>query len=160
QFWGLVVVGFTSIYREGFETVLFLQALVLDAGVWVVIQGVVWGLIGVMMVGYLTFKLHTRLPYKRMLILTGVLILLVLFTMVGNTIHVMQAVGWMPITPLNDVYLPYWMGLWFGIYPTVETLVGQFGSIAFVLGSYGLAEWLRHRKRAERRKLSLANRES
>ena len=29
----LVTLGFTSIYREGFETVLFLQALVLEAGV-------------------------------------------------------------------------------------------------------------------------------
>jgi high-affinity iron transporter len=29
---GLVVLGFTSVFREGAETVLFLQALVLDAG--------------------------------------------------------------------------------------------------------------------------------
>jgi len=32
QWLGLVVLGFTSIYREGFETVLFLQALVLESG--------------------------------------------------------------------------------------------------------------------------------
>ena len=30
---GLGALGFTSVYREGFETVLFLQALVLAAGV-------------------------------------------------------------------------------------------------------------------------------
>ena len=39
QFLALVLVGFTSIYREGFETVLFSQVLVLEAGVGVVLQG-------------------------------------------------------------------------------------------------------------------------
>ena len=37
---GLVALGFTSVYREGFETVLFLQALTLEAGAWTVLQGV------------------------------------------------------------------------------------------------------------------------
>ena len=32
QFLALVLVGFTSVYREGFETVLFSQVLVLEAG--------------------------------------------------------------------------------------------------------------------------------
>ena len=36
---GLVALGFTSIYREGFETVLFLQALILESGTTVVLIG-------------------------------------------------------------------------------------------------------------------------
>ena len=32
QLVGLAVLGFSSVYREGFETVLFLQAIVLEAG--------------------------------------------------------------------------------------------------------------------------------
>jgi high-affinity iron transporter len=155
QFLGLLAIGFTSIYREGFETVLFLQALVLDAGVLVVLEGVFLGLIAVSAVGYVAFKLQTRLPYKTMLIVTGVMILSVLFTMVGHTIHVMQAVGWMPITPLNDVTVPYWAGLWLGIYPTMQTLLGQVIALTFVLGSYGLAEGLRTRKRSVRRSPTL-----
>jgi high-affinity iron transporter len=152
QFWGLLLIGFTSIYREGFETVLFLQALVLDAGMWVVLQGVALGLIFVFGVGYLTFKLQTRLPYKKLLIVTGILIVSVLFTLVGHTIHLFQAVGWMPITPLNDVIMPYWVGLWLGIYPTLQTLIGQFFAVAFVVGSYALAEVFRSRTRIRGRK--------
>ena len=68
---GLVILGFTSIYREGFETVLFLQSLVLDAGMGVVLQGVVLGLIGTAIVGVITFALQVRLPYKKMLVVTG-----------------------------------------------------------------------------------------
>ena len=58
---GLMALGFTSIYREGFETVLFLQALVLDAGLLVVLQGMVAGLLAVSIVGVLTFSLQKRL---------------------------------------------------------------------------------------------------
>ena len=38
QVFGFVMLGFSSVYREGFETVLFLQALVLEAGAWTVLQ--------------------------------------------------------------------------------------------------------------------------
>ena len=36
---GLATLGFTAVYREGFETVLFLQALVLEAGAASVVEG-------------------------------------------------------------------------------------------------------------------------
>ena len=36
---GLLVLGLTSVYREGFETVLFLQSLELSAGATAVIEG-------------------------------------------------------------------------------------------------------------------------
>lgn len=144
---GLVLLGFTSVYREVFETVLFLQSLVLDAGAEIVLRGVGIGLLLTVVVGFLTFKLQMRLPYKRMLVFTGILIGAVLFTMVGNTIHVMQVVGWMPITPVSGLYLPYWLGRWFGVFATWQGLIAQVASAAFVLGSYFLAERQNHRKR-------------
>lgn len=155
QFLGLLTLGFTSVYREGFETVLFLQALVLDAGPSVVLQGVALGMLGVVVVGVLTFKLQTKLPYKRMLVVTGVLIGAVLLTLVGGTLHVMQAVSWMSITPLRGVELPYWMGLWFGVFPTWETLGGQAAAAVFVIGSYLLAERSRKGKMANPSRLPL-----
>jgi high-affinity iron transporter len=146
---GLILLGFTSIYREGFETVLFLQSLVLDAGIVVVLEGVAVGLVGVAIVGAITFALQVRLPYKKMLIATGILIGIVLLTMVGNTVHVMQAVGWMPITPIKGLYIPYWMGQWFGLFATWQGIVLQLVAAVFVIGSYVLAEWMNHRKRAK-----------
>lgn len=145
---GFILLGFSSVYREGFETVLFLQALVLEAGLIVVLEGVALGLLGVMLVGIATFGLQNRLPYKKMLVVTGVLIGGVLLVLVGNTIHTMQAVGWLPITPLGSATLPYWLGPWFGIYPTWETLGGQVAAAAFVIGSYYLAE---HQQKQEQK---------
>ncbi len=147
QFVGLVLLGFTSMYREGFETVLFLQALVLDAGTTVVLQGVAVGALAVLVVGAITFKLQARLPYKKMLVWTGVLIGLVLVTMVGKTVHVMQAVGWVGITPIQGVTPPYWAGLWFGLYATWQGVIMQIGAAVFVVGSYYLAEGMQTKRR-------------
>jgi high-affinity iron transporter len=146
QVLGFVLLGFSTIYREGFETVLFLQALELNSGLAVVVEGVALGGIAVAAVAFATFKLERKLPYKKMLIVTGLLLTFVLAIMVGKTVRTMQGVGWLPITPI-DIELPYWTGIWLGIFPTVETLVAQGASLVFVLGSYWLAERVKHRPR-------------
>jgi high-affinity iron transporter len=143
---GFVLLGFSTVYREGFETVLFLQALELNSGLVVVLQGVALGGAAVLAVAFLTFKLERKLPYKRMLIVTGVLLTAVLAIMVGKTARTMQGVGWIPITPL-DFEPPYWAGLWLGIFPAVETIAAQIGAFVFVVGSYLLAERIRTRGR-------------
>jgi high-affinity iron transporter len=146
QVLGFVLLGFSTIYREGFETVLFLQALELNSGLAVVVEGVALGGIAVAAVAIATFKLERKLPYRKMLIVTGLLLTVVLAIMVGKTVRTMQGVGWFPITPV-DVDLPYWTGIWLGVFPTVETVLAQVASVLFVLGSYVLAERLKHRPR-------------
>ena len=113
---GLYTLGFTSVFREGFETVLFLQALQLSSGTGVVLAGVSLGLAITAVVGALTFTLERKLPYKKMLIVTGMLIALVLVVLVGNTARTMQGVGWLSIHPI-DIDLPLWMGTWLGHLP-------------------------------------------
>ena len=147
---GFVLLGFSTVYREGFETVLFLQALELSSGLWVVLEGVALGGIAVAAVAVATFVLERKLPYKKMLIVTGVLLTVVLVVMVGKTARTLQGVGWLPITPL-DIDPPYWMGLWLGIFPTVETIVAQIAAALFVVGSYVLAERIRTRGRRSAR---------
>jgi high-affinity iron transporter len=147
QLIGLAMLGFSSVYREGFETVLFLQAIVLEAGAGMVLVGVAIGLAATLGVGFLTIRLQRKLPHKRMLIATGLLILWVLVVMVGTTVQTLQVVGWVPVTPVQGLQLPYWAGLWLGVFPTWEGLLAQGAAIVFVLGSYLLAEQLRKRKR-------------
>ncbi len=149
----MVMLGFESIYREGFETVLFLQALVLESGPRVVLEGVAIGMALISLVGIVLFKIQVALPYKKMLIITGVLVVSVLAVMVGNTLNSFQVVGWMPIHPIRGLELPYWSGLWFGVYPTWEGMILQPAAVIFVLGSYFLAKRLRsNRKRGSRSK--------
>jgi high-affinity iron transporter len=146
---GLGLLGLTSVYREGFETVLFLQSLELSAGTATVVQGAGLGLAMTLAVAVVTFTLQRKLPYKKMLIVTGALIGFVLVVMVGQTARTMQGTGWLEITPVGGEF-PYWLGLWFGVYPTWETLGAQIAAAAFVIGSYLLAQEVRV-KRPQRR---------
>jgi len=142
-FLGLIVLGFTSVYREGFEIVLFLQALVLEGGVPVVLMGVLGASMAVALVGMIVFRLQKNLPYMKILVITGILIGSVLLQMVGSTIHVLQVVGWLPIHVIQGWDLPHWLGTWFGVYATWEGLIFQLAAMVFVIGSYYLAEGLR-----------------
>lgn len=148
QWLGLAILGFTSIYREGFETVLFLQALVLEAGSGVVLGGTAVGLAATSIVGLIVFAVQAKLPYKKMLIYTGIMIGAVLLVMTGNTVHVLQVVGWLPTHPIRWLSLPYWSGMWFGLYPTWQGIGFQTAAGVFVIGSYYLAEWMHKRARA------------
>ena len=56
--------------------------------------------------------------------------------MVGTTVQNLQVVGWVPVTPVEGLRLPYWAGLWLGVFPTWEGLVAQGAAIVVVLGSY------------------------
>ena len=147
---GLVLLGFSSVYREGFETVLFLQAMTLEAGAVTVLEGVLLGLAAVVAVFVLVIALERKLPHKKMLMATGLLITWVLVVMVGTTVQTMQKVGWIAVTPIEGLELPYWMGLWLGIFPTWQGVLAQAAAVVFVLGSYVAAEALRKHRRVAR----------
>jgi high-affinity iron transporter len=148
---GLVALGFTSVYREGFEVVLFLQNLQLQDGSGTVLEGVAIGLAATAVVGALTFWLHAKLPYRRMLVLTGVLVGVVLVVMIGGTALSFVDLGWLPHhqTPFT---VPTWMGAWFEMYSIWETLIVQALAAVFVVGSYYAAEYVKV-KRPQRRGL-------
>ncbi len=141
---GLAILGFTSVYREGFEVVLFLQSLRLKAGDTTVLEGVALGLALTLAVGIVTFVLQHKLPYKRMLVATGVLLGFVLLVMVGESIQEMQLAGWLPTHSIG-VDFPGFVGLWFATFPTVEGLLAQLLAAALVIGSYFFAEHVRVR---------------
>jgi high-affinity iron transporter len=135
---GMALLGFTSFYREGVEVVLFLQSYRLKLGGEPVFYGVVLGLLFTAVVAVLTFLAHQKLPYKKMLVLTGVMLGAVLLVMVGEQAQEMQLAHWLPTTVIPSLAnrIPAWMGLWFSVFPTVQTLVAQGIAAVVVLGSY------------------------
>lgn len=137
-FWGLVVLGLTAMYREGFEVVLFLQTLRLQSGNAPVLAGATIGVALTGIVAALTFVAQRKLPFKQLLVATGVMIAVVLVVMVGATGQAMQLAGWLPTTPI-PIEIPEWIGAWFGIYPNVEGLAAQAIAATLVLGSYWIS---------------------
>jgi high-affinity iron transporter len=140
---GLALLGFTSVYRECFEIVIFLQNLRELYGSSVVLEGVAIGALFTAAAGVLTFGLHQRLPYRRLLIITGVMLLSVLLVSVGEEVNEMQLAGWIGTSTIHGLYIPGWMGTWFSLFNNWETFIGQAIALLLVLGSYVIAQYLR-----------------
>jgi high-affinity iron transporter len=135
---GLCLLGFASLYREGFEVVLFLQSYYLRMGGTLVLEGALLGLFFTSIVAVLTFVAHHRLPYRKMLVLTGIMLGFVLLVMVGEQVQEMQLAHWIPTTRIQRLVniIPAWMGVWFSVFPTAETMIGQLLAAILVIGCY------------------------
>ncbi|HSZ77485.1 MAG TPA: FTR1 family protein, partial [Chthoniobacterales bacterium] len=135
---GLGLLGFASLYREGFEVVLFLQGYYLKMGGAIVLGGALLGILLSGLMAVLTFVAHQRLPYRKLLVSTGVMLGFVLLVMVGEQAQEMQLAGWIPTTKIAALenLTPDWIGVWFSIFPTAETLLAQLLAAVLVIGSY------------------------
>jgi high-affinity iron transporter len=149
-FWGLVLLGASSVYREGFEIVLFLQSYYLKMGHETVLIGALIGCALTAVMAGLTFWAHKRLPYRKMLIATGVLLGIVLLVMVGEEVNEMQLAHWISTTniPWMAKLTPDWAGVWFSLFPNWETVAAQVVAAALVVGSYFLSGKLMGRQTA------------
>jgi len=132
--------GFTAIYREGFETVLFYQALTLYAEgmlIWVAL-GALAAVAALGGVGYAVFGLGRKLPIRPMLI-TGASILLVLsVAFAGNAVRSLQSIDLFAATPIEGDWarLPIFLAELTGIHPTVEGIAIQAALLSvYVLGA-------------------------
>src|SRR5438046_2275856 len=69
---------------------------------------------------------------------TGLLAVVVLLVMVGEQAQEMQLAHWISTTPIASLVpmIPRWMGMWFAVFPTYETLIAQLIAAVLVIGSY------------------------
>ena len=144
--------GFTAVYREGFETVLFYQALTLFAEgliLWVVL-GAVAAAIALGGVGYAIFGLGRKLPLKPLLI-GGVSVLLLLsVAFAGNAVRSLQEVDVIDATPIEGGWarLPIFLAELTGIHPTTEGIALQAALLCvYVLGAIYVFAWRPARER-------------
>ena len=146
---GLAAVGFMVVYREGFETVLFLQSAKSQAGSQPVIVGVLLGSLVTGGIGILMLLLRRRLPYRRIVVAAAVMVSIIAVALSGQTVRSLQAVGWVGIAPV-PIGIPAWAGLWLGLYASVQTLGAQAAAIVAILLGRVVSDRLRARRLAKR----------
>jgi high-affinity iron transporter len=133
----LVLVGFTAVYREGFETALFYQSLwSFGAGLGgYVLLGLGLGLLALTVVAWAIFRLGRRLPVRQFMNVAVALIMATSVAFLGNAVHSLQTadivpyhvlVGW----PRPPIYLSQATGYW----PTVQTVVAQVALTMLYVG--------------------------
>ncbi|MCK6629236.1 MAG: FTR1 family iron permease [Anaerolineae bacterium] len=142
----LAGLGFTVVYREGFETVLFYQALLFDAEAGWVLLGFVAGLAVILAISYAILRLSKRLPLKPFFTGTGILLLLLAFSLTGKGVRELQEAGVVAATLLP--WLPENLLLMelFGLFPTVETTLAQLILVLAIVLTFALSHWQGQRK--------------
>jgi len=116
-------VAFLSVYREGFETVLFYKALYLYAGDGTqgIVPGFVAGCAVLGLVYYLINMAGVKVPIKWFFAFTSVFLYYMAFTFMGKGLHELQMGQALSMTPA--AFAPEIS--WLGMYPTWETVIGQ-----------------------------------
>jgi high-affinity iron transporter len=145
-----VGLGFTAVFREGFETVLFYQALALFAEgliLWVVL-GAVAAAIALAGVGYAILKLGKQLPLRPMLVTGAGILLLLSIAFVGNAVRSLQSADYLAANPVDWPRLPVFLAELTGIHPTTQGLIVQAAFLAvYVLGALYIFAWQPARRR-------------
>ncbi len=124
----LILVAFLAVYREGFETVLFLKALFLQTqNTPEITLGIGLGFVLLAGIAVAIFKLGMRIPINKFFLTTSALIFFFSFTFVGTGVHELQEAHVLPETELGGVPRIALLG----IYPTLETIAAQFLVLLF-----------------------------
>ncbi|GGR27253.1 FTR1 family iron permease [Deinococcus ruber] len=135
----LGAVTFTTIYREGFETVLFYQALSVASGPVSVYMylGVALAILALAVTFLLLFRFGRRLPTAKLFPVLVSVTALFAVAFVGNGVRAFQEAGWLNVTNLYG-RLPTIdpnVAALTGLHPTVETLGAQgLMLLIYVLG--------------------------
>ena len=145
-----VLLSFFTVYREGFETVLFYQAMSGFAKYMegFVMLGFVLGLVSLLGLYYFMKKIGRRLPLRALFGLTMGVGAYLSIAFLGNAIRELQILDIIPYTsmigtiPRLDINLAKMTG----IYPTMETLIAQIVLLGVYLFASSYVLIMRPRK--------------
>lgn len=158
-----VMLSFFTVYREGFETVLFYQALLSFAKYmeWYVMVGMVLGSAVIIGVALGVRKLGKKLPLKVLFGLTMAIGAYMSITFIGNATREFQEVGYISTTHLIGIIprLEINLATMTGIHPTLETTIAQVVLLSvYVIGAlYILIIQPRKKKAIEASRKSMAD---
>jgi high-affinity iron transporter len=132
--WAITGVAFLAVYREAFETVLFYQALWVDAGPAgraAIGGGFAAAAIGLTLMAWLILRAGLRLPVGLFFGLGSLLMALLAVVLAGKGIAALQEAGALPIGPLDLPALPS-----LGLYPTWQGVLTQVAVVLLIVAAF------------------------
>jgi high-affinity iron transporter len=160
--WGLGLLAFQAVGREGLETVVFTLAIVFSTSPAGAVSGAVIGLAGSLAVAFVIYRLGHKLNLGRFFTVIGVLLMVFAAGLLADAIENLQELGWLPVLNLpmwhsgrllsEDSALGDVLHSFFGYSdaPTPLQLLVYVGYLAIVIAAYlGLRAGLRHRHEAK-----------
>lgn len=159
--WGLGLLAFQAVGREGLETVVFTLAIVFSTSPAGAVSGAAIGLAGSLVIAYVIYRLGHRLNLGKFFTVIGVLLMVFAAGLLADAIENLQELGWLPVLNLpmwhsgrllsEDSALGDVLHSFFGYSdaPTPLQLLVYVGYLAIVIVAYlGLRAGLRSRHKA------------
>jgi high-affinity iron transporter len=101
--WGLALLAFQAVGREGLETVVFTLAIVFSTSASSALSGAVIGLAGSLAVAFVIYRLGHKLNLSRFFTVIGCLLMVFAAGLLADTVQNLQELGWLRV--LN---VPMW----------------------------------------------------
>jgi high-affinity iron transporter len=123
--WGLTALSFIAVYREVFETILFYQALWVQADApaqGMLVSGLGAGMVVLAVLSWLILRYSTRLPLRQFFSATGIFMFALAVVFAGKGIAALQEAGKLPLDPISFPRIDL-----LGIYPNLQGLAVQGG---------------------------------
>src|SRR3984893_5370631 len=136
--WAVAALAFLAVFREGAETVLFVNALASAEGGWSagLFAGLAAATLGLVVLFYLTNLIAQNIPLRPLLIITSAFLFAMAIKFIGEAVQEFQEASMLPFTELKSL-------AWFdaiGLNPTVEALSAQLLVILFALATYSVVQ--------------------
>ena len=145
---GLAFIAFMAVFREAFETVLFLRATWIE-GSEVEKTGLMAGVFSsfalLMVCAWLLVRFSAKIPIRKVFAASSGLMILLSVILIGKGIHSLQETG---VSSVNAVSFNFRSEV-FGIYPTRETLLAQIVVLIVSIALWNLG------KRPPRKRVAL-----
>ncbi len=129
---GLAVISFVVVFREAFESAIFLSAVELQidqsskSGIYL---GAIFSLILVLLLAWLVLKFAVKLPIMKLFKYSAVTIVILSIVLAGKGIHAFQESGYASITQIPiELNFPT-----IGFYPTFETTIAQLSVLTITI---------------------------
>lgn len=132
----LVAVGFTAVYREGFETALFYQSLLTfgDGLGGYILLGIGLAIVALTAVAIAVFRLGRKLPVRTFMNVAVAMVMATSVAFLGNAVKTLQAADVITYRRTSGPRLPIFLAEATGVWPTVPSLLAQAGLATIYLG--------------------------
>ncbi|HLM89340.1 MAG TPA: FTR1 family protein [Streptosporangiaceae bacterium] len=95
--WGLGLLAFQAVGREGLETVVFTLAIVFSTSTTGALTGAVIGLAGSLGIAFVIYRLGHKLNLARFFTVIGVLLMVFAAGLLADAVENLQQLGWLPV---------------------------------------------------------------